>query len=51
MWLACYCWTGEPEKYVMEVSGGKQQEHDTKFCFVDIGDQSGTEFVELGVRI
>ena len=35
----------------MEVSGGDQKKYNTKFCFLEVGDQHGTEFVELGVRV
>ena len=35
----------------MELSGGEQKKYNTKFCFIEVGDQHGSEFVELGVRV
>ena len=42
---------GDPETYVMEVSGGDLKKYKTKYCFVQVGDQYGEEFLEVGVRI
>ena len=42
---------GDPETYVMEVSGGDLKKYKTKYCFVQMGDQYGEEFLEVGVRV
>ena len=42
---------GDPETYVMEVSGCDLKKFKTKYCFIQIGDQNGSCFLELGVRI
>ena len=42
---------GDPETYVMEVSGGDLKRYKTKYCFVQIGDQHGGHFLEIGVRV
>ena len=35
----------------MEVSGGDLKKYRTKYCFLEIGDEKGKEFIELGVRV
>ena len=35
----------------MEVSGGDLKKYKTKYCFVQVGDQYGGEFLEVGVRV
>ena len=42
---------GDPEMYVMEVSGGDLKKYKTKYCFVQVGDQYRGEFLEVGVRV
>ena len=42
---------GDPETYIMEVSGGDLKKYRTKYCFLEIGDEKGKEFIELGVRV
>ena len=42
---------GDPEIYTMEVSGGDLKKYRTKYCFLEIGDEKGKEFYELGVRV